>query len=241
MKDPKAEKYFDVENDAVELIKTKFALIGDLSPLESKSPHVKMQVGYVEGDPVIVGTAEVLLDCTIEECAANEYMSYSRGALNAFYGREGGMSREFLHFNSHCFRNRSVYHGIAAFSPREFLWRVVWKKTDPDTIVLAYVPLVDSDVPCAKENVRAEAWTLVECKRVRNANGLEGTEMIYKTQLNLKGNFPQQIVDSQFAKRFLHLENVRVKFDMSLRIDTRNRAAIVGRMGVSHGYSVDES
>jgi len=112
----------------------------------------------------------VIVDCSIEECCANEFMSYSRGALKDFYGRDGGLLKEFVHYSSHCLRNRSVYRFPPGFSPREFLWTVEWKRINPNTMAMAFVPAIAADVPPKKEYVRAEGWTLVEFTRIANTN-----------------------------------------------------------------------
>ena len=110
MQNSNEEVYDAVENDALRSAKEKFDSIGKLDPIESTSHRVQIWGGHIEGDPMVVGVGEVLVDCSIEECAANEYFSHGRVALNIFYDLDGGMIKEFHHFNSHSLRNRSVYY-----------------------------------------------------------------------------------------------------------------------------------
>jgi len=115
----------------------------------------------------------------------------------------------------------------------------VWKKVDPDTIVMAYVPLIEA-IPVIDDYVRASGWVLVQFDRVFE-NGQEGTNMSYKSQYNFGGRVPSTFVNSQLASRLMFLEDVRIKFDKSLSIDGSNRDAFITKMKQRQEYSVDEN
>ena len=238
MRNPRDELYDDDENDAIELVKNKFSSIGELAPLESTSQHVTVKGGHSKGDPLTVGFGEVLVDCSIETCCANEFMSFSRSALKEFYDG-GNILREFFHYNSHCFRYKTVYAMPLGFKPREFLWRAVWKTINPNTMVMVYVPTLVG-VSCRKEHIRAEGLVFIIFERVLT-NGFEQTKMTCKTQANMHGNIPAKIVNSQLASRLMFLEDVRLKFDKSLEIDARNRESFITSIqGYDGAYTEDE-
>ena len=110
MKNYKDEDYSDKEEISIAKIR-KLSEEADkmLVTIDSPSQFISMKAAAIEGKRNNTGYAELVLDGFLEECAAVEYMTFTRKRYNEFYGNAGGLLRNILKDGNHSHVLRSVY------------------------------------------------------------------------------------------------------------------------------------
>ena len=94
LKNSSSEEYTTGELVAISSVQALAeAADSKLENIESPSAFVTMRQGFIEGDPNNIGCGEVILDATLEECVAPEFMTYSRERAADFYENAGGVLR----------------------------------------------------------------------------------------------------------------------------------------------------
>ena len=162
----------------------------ELKIIESPSHYVTMKSAVIEGNPHNVGYAELILDGSLELCAANTFLTGRRKNCNTFY-EQGGVSQNIHHCGNHSFIVRKVYNlKIPGFGHREFVWTRVWYRLNDGTILVVYEPIPEMDEneeldafkewgfpASSKDVVRASSWVLVTLEKLDSIDGVPQTKM----------------------------------------------------------------
>ncbi|GMI30147.1 hypothetical protein TeGR_g12502, partial [Tetraparma gracilis] len=165
----KPQIYDDQENALMDRVQSKFSGLKDdsLEPLESPDLFVKMRIGHAEGDHDAVLKADVTIDADISQCAAFDLCRMSRKALKEHHDG-GGLERSLTRTSEHnsVFRFVRDYHARGS-KPREFVGRVLWKRLNESTLVIATESFEDEDqFPLRSEFVRGTTSVLLELKKL---------------------------------------------------------------------------
>ncbi|GMI09865.1 hypothetical protein TrVE_jg7422 [Triparma verrucosa] len=157
------EVYSEEEIALLQRVRQKF----EDSLKEGKWTHLKSPDVFVEmesifedgGSSAVIGRASTIVDASIEDCAASEWMRMSRGQKKVHYN-SGGLDRAVVNLNNH----NETYHlvmdfGVTSFAPREWLTSCVWKKEDENNIIVGVEDVEDANFPpgAGKGYVRASS------------------------------------------------------------------------------------
>ena len=134
------EIYTDEENELVESIKAKMALVksDQFSPLDSPDFRVKMSIAHILGEttPSAFLKCEVIIDLSLDECSACIFSN-----ANSRYAKKGDTSETITHeerfHNKHCGDNHYVRDLGFGMRPRQFLTRFIWKRPEDESKKMA--------------------------------------------------------------------------------------------------------
>ena len=266
----KEQTYRKEDIDLAERVKRKFGALrsqgpipasrnrnvesGTLVSLVSPDPFVKMEVGFLRGDPHIVGRAVTVVDGDYASLAAYDYKADSRNRLSSFYNNDGGVKREVTKINDNAQTNCSVYDlKIRGLSHREFKGRMVWKKI-PATEGGSGCKIRITSEPVGSSNdgeddavkrwwcfgkdknkdnvVQANMWAMIEFEQLPAKGGFPQTKVTLISQLNLmRGFLPTKVVNDIIGKKLLStLGNLRLMYDKSEEIDGSGRLDFVAKL-----------
>ncbi|GMI42647.1 hypothetical protein TeGR_g12568, partial [Tetraparma gracilis] len=133
-------------------------------------------------------TASTTIDADIYQCAAFDLCRMSRNALKEHY-KSGGLERSLTKTNEHdyVYAIGRDYH-IPGAQPRDFVTRVIWKRVDESTLVIASESFVDLEIHPPRDGVvRASTTVLAELKMLDAVGDVPQTRMTYTQQVDLGG------------------------------------------------------
>ncbi|GMH73697.1 hypothetical protein TL16_g06259 [Triparma laevis f. inornata] len=231
--------YDEEENALLERVRQKFedSLKDGEGWKQLKSPDVfvKMEATFEEwGSSAVVGRAVTVVDATVEDCAAWEYLKMSRAQLNVHYkSGGGGLDRKVVNITDHS----DIYHlamdfGVSSFAPREWLMKCVWKMLDANTMLVGIEDTEDNNFPigAGKKYVRASATAFWKYERLNEENGAPQTKVTYYQQADLRGFIPKFVANVRITDALENLSLMREKFDKSLEIDGGRRVEIAKKI-----------
>jgi hypothetical protein len=156
--------------------------------LPSPDPLVKMSLFHLEGDTDVAMTASTTIDADVYQCAAFDLTRMSRNALKEHY-KSGGLERSLTKINEHdyVYVFGRDYH-IPGAQPRDFVMRVIWKRVNESTLVIASESFVDLENHPSRDGVvRASTTVLTELKMLDAVGEVPQTRLTYTQQVNLGG------------------------------------------------------
>jgi hypothetical protein len=216
----------------------------DFDVIESPDPLVKIRMGANKGDANIVGEGSVIVDASLEECEAWDFLMGSRARTRDFYKSKRGVERQTVPINDHSLIQHVVYDLGLGLSHREGFTKMIWKKLDSDHIVSVYEPC-EPTVSCQhleRGCIRATYTMILNYERLAPFGGAHQTRVTLRVHTNLGGLIPPKFVNRQGVGFVLHLSRMRLSFDKSSDIDGFNRARLVRKFkNHSDAYSKEEN
>ncbi|GMH68630.1 hypothetical protein TL16_g04977 [Triparma laevis f. inornata] len=226
------EVYSKEEERILEEGKATMAAItgsSDLKVVPSGDQLVSAKLAYLDGDKLLTGIGECVIEGEMEELAAFEWLKMSRESTKNFH-KKGGVEKFVKHVDSH----KQYYTNTRdlkapGFKHRE--WRVVavWKKEGENKIITCYddTDALDEEHPRDPNVVAASARNIWEFERLPEVHGIPQTRVKMVPRVDVAGSVPTfflNLLVKNFAKS---LFNMRKKFDKSAEIDARRRAEIL--------------
>ena len=100
--------------------------------LKSNDPYVTLKFVHIEGESLGVGVARAIVDASVEDCAAYEYLKDSREKL-AVLKKKRVMEQKVKKISNHSQLYLSVRSlGVPGLSNREWRMRSTWKHDEVD-------------------------------------------------------------------------------------------------------------
>ncbi|GMH93210.1 hypothetical protein TL16_g12563 [Triparma laevis f. inornata] len=204
----------------------------DLKVIPSGDPLVTGKVVYVEGDKLVTGIAESVVDGGMEELAAFECLKMSREATKNFH-EKSGLMKTVKEVNSHSFYYQSLRDlKVSGFKQGEWRNLVVWKKEGENKMIVCYedTDALDKEHPRDPNAIAASGLSIWEYKRLPKVEGIPQTRVKYVGRADVAGSVPTFIMNRLAKDYAKSLINMRKNFDKSLEIDTGRRAEIVKKI-----------
>ena len=206
----RAEKYSKEEIALLQRVRQKFEgslKDGKWKSLKSPDVFVSMESIYEEGSTSGIGRAVTIVDASIEDCAAWEYVRVTRGRLRS-HRKNGGLEKSVVKLNNHCdLYHNAVDFGIKTFAPREWLSKVVWKMMEEDTMIVCFEDTEHDDFPlgAGKDYVRASSGSFWKYERLPEVRDIPQTRVIYVQQADLKGFIPTFLINAKIVGMLMYL------------------------------------
>ncbi|GMH81209.1 hypothetical protein TL16_g08858 [Triparma laevis f. inornata] len=182
---------------------------------------------HVDNESLVAGSAHTVIDGSLENVAAYEYLKMSRGQLKV-WGKKGGLEKFTKRINDH-----SQYYvqardlKVPGLTVREWRTKVVWKRLEEDTIVVVYEDTNDLDEELGQKNLRGTATTIFTMERLAPMGKIPQTLVKMTTRVDVAGSVPSFVMN-RLAKAFTrNLSKIREDFDRSKEFDRENRAIFV--------------
>jgi len=239
----KPQNYTAEEDSMMKTVRDKLKALKeeDFDELESPDHLVKMGKIFFNGESSAIARGSVIIDASVEECAAWEMSKMSRE--NKKVQHADGALESALHFeNGH----HNIYHlvsdlGIPGFLPREFLLSQIWMLQE-DRLVVGYRSLELVAFPLRPQYVRGTSLALWEYEELQQAGNMPQTRATYWCQVDIKGRIPKFVVNGQAANQLAYLSTMRKRFDKSLENDCATRALNIEMIeGHDDEYSAKET
>jgi hypothetical protein len=215
----------------------------DFVQLDSPDFRVSMGLHFKPGDSSGFMRASVVLDTSIEECAAEKLCQATRSKIKGHY-ESGNLDRSLTEINEHSAVFHAVYNfPVPGFLPREFVLLQLWKKVDEKTIVVVSESTdLPEKFPVNPKYVRATTTIFWRFERLPTLNGVNQTRATLIQQVDFKGAVPKFAVNSGAIGQLKPVITTRKAFDKSQEIDAVVRGRNV-RMIEHHAtpYSEEEN
>ena len=232
-----AEVYSNEEIEQFDSIVSKMSRLKDFmfTKLRSPDPRTEMSIAYIDGESSAYFKCQVVVDATLEECAAYNYtiMSRKRIKLN---DKKSILFRGVKVANQHSLDNLLVRDFGYGLRPRVFLTRHIWKKVvdsvTKETILRhAYFGLDTSSNTPFQEKLGAfknSIWT--QCASLYTYEHYEDpdssydqTLMVYVSQVDLGGILPPAAVSMSVVGFLSDYIVMRKQFNKDYLIDGEKR------------------
>jgi hypothetical protein len=210
--------------------------------LESPNPLVRMSA-HSSGREF---GAVTILDEEVEKCAARGVNFASREDSTLAF-EKGEFSRACWRAsknNDHSFYRRVVRPSrVPGVRPFEILGKMVWKRVDADTLVVAFRSGVHKEFPESRAFVRPSILSLSKFERLPPVSGVPQTRFTHAIQADFKLS---ALTSPLFLKRLLvdQLMSVceaRDYFDQSVKIEMASRAALRDELRIRAKYSAEQT
>ncbi|GMI58993.1 hypothetical protein ScalyP_jg11017 [Parmales sp. scaly parma] len=197
------EIYTDAENSVFKRVETKLGSIKESSFKSLASPdfRTKMGIAHVKGSASAYLKVEVVVDASIEECAAYNFMQKSREKMK-MNDRKDVLFMDTRSHNSHCSDNLLVRDLGYGTTLRRFLSRHMWKRVGSKMIHvlddLENSELFEEEISKFALSVRASYQGLYSYEAVGGGVaefGGKETKLKFLGQITIGGLIPSQIVD----------------------------------------------
>ncbi|GMH94195.1 hypothetical protein TL16_g12834 [Triparma laevis f. inornata] len=200
----------------------------NLKVLESGDPLVTLKAAHLDGDKLVTGFAESVVDGYMEEVAAFECLKMSREATRNFH-KKGGIKNIVEKVNGHsfCYLTRRDLK-VTGFRQKEFRTIVVWKKVSEDKMVVCYddTDAMDEEHPRDPNIVYGSSRSIWEYERLPDVEGVPQTRVLFVARVDVAGSVPNFVMNRLVKGFAKSMTNMRKKFDKSLEIDATRSAAI---------------
>ena len=174
-----------------------------------------------------ISIASAIIDVSMEDCAAWNFLIGSRARTLEFYQFKHGVKRDVVEINDHCVLSYSEYD-LGFGRKNMFLFtKAVWKKLNESTIVTATAPYdgdtnafhLDYDQDWFKLRGCATFYSVLKFERLPRFRGFSQTKVTFTTYFDVGG-----VTGFSFAKQrapsfLMHLTHMRETFDKSDEID----------------------
>ena len=221
------QEYTEKELAVLDCAKNKLETLrtSDYEPLKSPDVFVKMDKVVKEGATIGIGRAITIVDTTLEECAAWEWVKITRERSK----ESKNLDRVVVKLNEHSQLFRYIRDfKIPGFKQRERLSREVWKREDNGDIVCAYENAEHNDFPIQSDKyIRVSATTMWRFEKLPARVGIPQTRVTYSFQADPKGLIPKRYLNFGIASRLISVSKLRKKFDKSLEIDKAKRKSLI--------------
>ena len=162
-----------------------------LKDKDCSDPHVSIRSASLQGDSIISGIIEVIVDGDFREVAAYEYLKMSRSSVTKHI-EKGGIDKFTKRINDHSqYYIQSRDLNLPGFGPREWRQRVVWSQESQDDIVVVYEDSKD-DIPDDHNslkrgrNVLASAHTVWKFTKLNDTvSGIPQTRTTMVTRIDI--------------------------------------------------------
>jgi hypothetical protein len=206
--------------------------IENAAVVDLKSPDQLVKMGLFVNDANSggVGKGSVVVDASIEDCAAWELSAMSREQTKLHHERKG-LERSLTAANQHNLLYYLVIDlQIPGLSPREWVSQIFWKREGSDKLVVLYGKIDHADFPPLKKYTRAANRSRWEYERMESVGGIPQTKITYLLQNELCGVFPKWAGPKLTVGQLMLLSSMRLRFDKSQEIDSANRVTFIGKI-----------
>ncbi|GMI13543.1 hypothetical protein TrLO_g6791 [Triparma laevis f. longispina] len=227
------ETYTAEEDEIVSnlMLQAKRFSMSKLDDVSTPDRFLRVQSKYAgNGQGLAKGT--IIIDATVEELAAIEYLAESREMTTRFEGR---VQRRVNKISKHAQLIEQVRNlEVPGVRLRTFSFKVIWKKLVEGeyTVVHSNTPL-DDELKIEEglrkgQFIRARTETVAHFQSLPELNGVPQTKLTYYLiEVDMRGHIPMPLVHSNLASFFSTLSLLRKKYDRSAEIDTDERRKMV--------------
>jgi hypothetical protein len=225
------QTYSEEESDVFERVEKHIGAMkeDEFTPLEAPDSKLHIGTGLKKGDVNIVGTATTIIDASVEECAAWDFGIGSRQRTTNFHNSKRGIGRIVVPINQHCIVQYTAYHLGHGLTNREGFVKMIWKKVDSDSVVVAYEPCEGiPEIPYKDRGWVTAKYTMqLKFQRLPPVGGIGQTRASLRVHTDVGGAIPASFVNLRGVSQLMHLSRMRHVFDKSSEIDGVNRARLV--------------
>ncbi|GMH92687.1 hypothetical protein TrST_g1792 [Triparma strigata] len=182
---------------------------------------------HFDNESLVVGSAYSVIDGSLENVVACEYLKTSRDRFK-IHKSKGGIDLHSRRINDH-----SQYYvqtrdlKVPGLTVREWRTKVVWKKIEEGTVMIVYENTDDLDEELGRKNTLGTAMTVFTMKKLAPMGNIPQTLVSMVTRVDVAGAVPSFIMN-RLSKGFTrNIIRLREDFDQSKEYDRENRAVFV--------------
>ncbi|GMI31458.1 hypothetical protein TrCOL_g854 [Triparma columacea] len=194
--------------------------------VKTRDQRVKLKTGHLDGEGLVAGVCETIVDASLAECVAYEFIKDSREKKVKLGKKYKAIETKKLNDHSQLYLSRRNL-GVRGFSDREFRTVCCWKKDQRDKAfwtVYKDTNLLDKDYPLNAGAVLGSATTTWLFEALTTTGGVPQTKVIFASKVDIKGSVPSFIMNRLSTKYASNMIELRKKFHQS--DDKFDRAAL---------------
>ncbi|GMI43693.1 hypothetical protein TrCOL_g6405 [Triparma columacea] len=194
--------------------------------VKSPDPKVKMKFVHLEGESQGIGICEAVVDASLAECVAYEFIKDSRERQAKLGKKYKAIETKKLNDHSQLYLNRRSFR-VRGLSDREWRSFICWQKEEGDKIcwtVYKDTNLLDEDFPLSSQTVLATVRTTWMFEALSTTGGVPQTRVTFASTVDIKGSVPDFIMNHLSTGYASNMIELRKKFHKS--DDKIDRAAL---------------
>ena len=229
MRNSDQERYSSSERQLIDTVRKKMEKVSEdlFKPLTSPDFRTEMSIAHVEGENNAYLKCEVILDTSVEECAAYNYTVMSRKRMK-INDRPDIVRREVKHINNHTsemFYMRNFGFGL---SPRMWIQLEIWQKSGVGKFYHFTEGIQKSEYFEEAKNlsshvIRAKATKLLSFEETEN----DCTNLTCIMKNSIGGIVPHKLVDLNSVGFLSDFCAMREQFSRDEEIDETTRKVIM--------------
>ena len=187
-----------------------------------------MGIAHIKGESAGYLKCEVVIDASVEECAAYNfiYMSRKRMRIN---DKKAILRREIKHTNDHSFDSLLLKDFGFGLTPRVMLLRNIWKRVGV-RIIHAVENVHESQLFKIGEGNKSIQVKTVGIYSYSPVDNGKSTKMIYIAQVNLGGIIPSAMINLSAVGVLSDHEVMRKNFNLTYKIDLERRELLMEKL-----------
>mmetsp|Transcript_18700 Transcript_18700/g.38909 ORF Transcript_18700/g.38909 Transcript_18700/m.38909 type:complete len:1880 (-) Transcript_18700:55-5694(-) len=196
-----------------------------MKELKTNSERVKLSAVIMDGESLVAGYVEAIIDAPIEECVAYEYKKDTREKLNGLkkrkivkqmVKRKGDHSQLYLSI-----RNL----GVRGFKNREFRASCIWQKDEEGNIWTTYqdTSKLNEEFPIKDGNVLGSSRTTWKFEALPKIGEISQTKVSFTSLVDIGGNVPNYVMNRLTKKYAKNMYSILEHFDKSIEVDASKR------------------
>jgi hypothetical protein len=180
-------------------------------------PRVKVKAGHLEGESLVIGMVETVVDASFEECVAYEFIKDSNERKAKLGKKYKAIETKKLNGHSQLYLNRrKLGQGLSLREWRQIGCWQTEKGGNKCWTVYKDTNLLDNDFPLISGTVLASAITTWMFQALPTDKGTPQCRVMFASRVDIKSSVPTFVMNylsSNYAKSMIDIRNKFTKTD----------------------------